>query len=587
MTTTLDELENDFGMDEDDFEEDENLDQKQEKSNTSSYISGNHNNDFDSKRIISSVRYQNIIQILNKITDEANNINNSNDEQNESSGRYPNDHIDKDINDERMKIKRRQDLGEKVDEKTLVLDCNKLVSEMEDEIMEIYEWITSKYDPELSELKSIASSTVQYAKLVLLIHEYITFEKAPKKLREIITQAQERKLILFVNQKYHKRQISEEMWEKIKSKCEDLITIHDSKEHISLYLKKQMRLVAPNLCQLLGPEVAVPFLGHAGGLLELVKIPAGNLASIGSVKMSQRKNYDVTSADNNLGNCTGTLTLCDILNDSPSKDFNKKCLRLIEYAASKAAKCDLSGTRPDGSYGQELRDGIYTKMDQFSAPKDTLIEKALPIPGNKRTARRGGWKARGKKRKTEYVRKLDELTKKRAPVSYDDLYYQAAENDGDEEEDYIFDNDIVAVTLDEKTKAKVRRLQIEEAHKQAERRNKNPKKDKKAVQGQEETEIDADFSSDHFVHQILHSNLSRGQRYLENATNQSLGMQSSMSSSLSGIQSGMSSSLSGMQSSISLGSNPLSNSLQQKKMDDANAKWFGNVSGKQREDSKK
>ena len=88
-------------------------------------------------------------------------------------------------------------------------------------------------------------------------------------------------------------------------------------------------------------------------------------------------------------------------------------------------------------------------------------------------------------------------------------------------------------------------------------------------------------------HLILHSNLSRGQRYLENATNQSLGMQSSMSSSLPGIQSGMSSSLSGIQSSISLGSNPLSNSLQQKKMDDANAKWFGNVSGKQHEDSKK
>ena len=163
------------------------------------------------------------------------------------------------------------------------------------------------------------------------------------------------------------------------------------------------------------------------------------------------------------------------------------------------------------------------------------------------------------------------------------MFYSAAANEGDDEEDYIFDNDLIADTQDARTKEKMRRIEKADAQRQKERRDANKKKEKKSQQETGGTELDADFDNNHILHQMLHYDMPGGQRSLGNASTLSLGMQSSMSSSLSGVQSSISSSFPG----ISNRGNPLSNILQKKKIDEANAKWFSDTTNGQEGKPKK
>ena len=47
------------------------------------------------------------------------------------------------------------------------------------------------------------------------------------------------------------------------------------------FVEKQMELIAPNLNNLLGPEIGSKMIASAGGLVELSRIPACNIQVLG------------------------------------------------------------------------------------------------------------------------------------------------------------------------------------------------------------------------------------------------------------------------------------------------------------------
>ena len=585
-SSTTEELEDDFGMDEDSSEEEGQGKVKEEKFLIQGIPQegdavGNGNEKvkckYDSgKGLLYSEQYQSIMRDLDrevsgdqgsgsleslyKVEESASTITTSSATTSTTASASTTGTVNKKSADERDKM-------------GFILECNKLLNEIEEETIEIYDSIVVKYESKFPELKSIASSKLQYAKLILIIDHHDSFETVLKELEKIVTENQKKTLAM---RWPSRKTLTEEIWKQIEKECQDLVTLCNAKDRISLYLSSRIKLIAPNLCQLLGPEVAVPLLGHVGSLTALVKLPAGNLAGIGMEKVSQ-PNMNYSSIPNNKSK--GTLSQCDILQpETCPEDFKKKCLRLIEYATSKAAKFDLSGGRPDGDYGQELRDGIYEKIDKFLAPTEFLADTAMKIPNHLRKTRRGGWKARGRKRKFGGVRKLDELNQKQfgRAVALDDIYYSAAANDGDEEEDYLFENDLIADTQDTKTKDKIRRIQREEAQKRNERQPHNNKKNKNNQPEKVETELDVDFTNNHLVHQILN----------DDGGIKTSGSASALSSFTTGNASSASALSLGMQSTISYlpngtteVSNPFASNFRKKRVEEANAKWFSDDTG--------
>jgi U4/U6 small nuclear ribonucleoprotein PRP31 len=50
-----------------------------------------------------------------------------------------------------------------------------------------------------------------------------------------------------------------------------------NKIEILMFLETKMHMVAPNICEIIGPKVASKLISAAGGIDELSKIPASNI----------------------------------------------------------------------------------------------------------------------------------------------------------------------------------------------------------------------------------------------------------------------------------------------------------------------
>jgi RNA processing factor Prp31 len=63
--------------------------------------------------------------------------------------------------------------------------------------------------------------------------------------------------------------------------CKEMTQLYDHKIKLLLYLESRMHIVAPNVCEIIGPKVTSKLISAAGGILELSRIPACNLLVIG------------------------------------------------------------------------------------------------------------------------------------------------------------------------------------------------------------------------------------------------------------------------------------------------------------------
>ena len=63
--------------------------------------------------------------------------------------------------------------------------------------------------------------------------------------------------------------------------CEHILKSHSSKMTLLLYLESRMSIIAPNVCEIIGPKVTSRLISSAGGIEELARIPAGNLQVLG------------------------------------------------------------------------------------------------------------------------------------------------------------------------------------------------------------------------------------------------------------------------------------------------------------------
>ena len=172
----------------------------------------------------------------------------------------------------------------------------------------------------------------------------------------------------------------------LKSVCQRIIELNGYRLDLLRYLEARMALVAPNVCEIIGPKVTSLLVSAAGGIQELSRIPACNILVLGAEKRALNGLSAATA-----GIHRGYLNELEMVKNAPLA-FQTQLLRMLSTKCALAARIDACQTEKTGSYGIKLRKEIQERFDKIQAPGQARLTKALPKPDGKPKKKRGGQK---------------------------------------------------------------------------------------------------------------------------------------------------------------------------------------------------
>lgn len=165
---------------------------------------------------------------------------------------------------------------------------------------------------------------------------------------------------------------------------------------------------APNLCSLVGADLAAYLISFAGGIKELSNIPSCNIKFLGVKKTGM---LGLSSRSTN--NYQGILYKSDIVQETPS-DFRDEAFRELANKASLAIRVDVSKSKTDGSYGAQQRNDIKARLDKKMNNRTPKTIKPIEPPGMEKIQFRGGRRARANRKKFG----LGEVLKERQKLQF-------------------------------------------------------------------------------------------------------------------------------------------------------------------------
>ncbi|XP_013402804.1 U4/U6 small nuclear ribonucleoprotein Prp31-like [Lingula anatina] len=130
------------------------------------------------------------------------------------------------------------------------------------------------------------------------------------------------------------------------------------------------------------------YLGVAGGLTNLSKMPSCNVLVLGAQKRTL-SGFSTTAIMPH----TGYIYYCELVQNTPP-DMRRKAARLVAGKCTLAARVDSFHESQDGAIGDQLKAEIEQKLDKMVEPPPVKQVKALPAPIDASKKKRGGRRAR-------------------------------------------------------------------------------------------------------------------------------------------------------------------------------------------------
>jgi U4/U6 small nuclear ribonucleoprotein PRP31 len=217
------------------------------------------------------------------------------------------------------------------------------------------------------------------------------------------------------------RPISDTELKLVLDTCEKILKLDRERTARIESVQSRMTEIAPNLTALIGSQTAAQFLNQAGGLLELAKIPACNLAAQGS-----KKQEGLGFATNVGIRQQGFLYHSPMIQDIPN-DVKRQAMRIVSAKMVLAARADVARSSPDGSMGEELKQQCFHRLDKLTEPPPNKGHRALPAPDDKPARKRGGRRAR----KAKEAVAMTELRKAQNRVAFGKEEQEAGYGTGD------------------------------------------------------------------------------------------------------------------------------------------------------------
>ncbi|KAK9475802.1 hypothetical protein V1514DRAFT_370235 [Lipomyces japonicus] len=270
----------------------------------------------------------------------------------------------------------------------LLVDANTLAVEIVTEIVNVHKYIKEKYYPRFPELESLILNPVDYSKAVEIIANDVKSVTLKSKALSEFLQAATVMVITVSSSTSSGRDLSATELGLVQESCHILLYLDSARHQITSYVAAKLSLFAPNVAALIGPETAAQLFSIAGGLTGLSKMPSCNIPSMGS------KRDTLTIGLGHTGIRQQGFLYHSPLIQSVPMDLRKNALRILAGKVVLAARIDRVHQSVDGSEGRRLEQEVLEKLEKLGEPPTNKGAKALPVPDDKLSKKRGGRRAR-------------------------------------------------------------------------------------------------------------------------------------------------------------------------------------------------
>ncbi|KAF9887552.1 U4/U6-U5 snRNP complex subunit prp31 [Aspergillus nanangensis] len=266
-----------------------------------------------------------------------------------------------------------------------------------DELTRLHKVLRDHYSIRFPELETLITNSIDYAKTVAILkngplNDIKSLSSSADNMvgapLKSILDGPSLMVVAVEGTTTRGREMSETELKAVLDTCERILRLDRERKALTESIQSRMSQIAPNLAALVGPETAAQFLNQTGGLRELAKIPACNLAAQGS------KRTEGLGFATNIGiRSQGFLYHSDIIQEIPN-DLKRQAIRIVSAKMVLATRADVSNYSRDGSLGEELKEQCLKRLEKLTEPAPNSGIKALPAPDDKPARKRGGRQAR-------------------------------------------------------------------------------------------------------------------------------------------------------------------------------------------------
>ncbi|PNX76911.1 U4/U6 small nuclear ribonucleoprotein Prp31-like, partial [Trifolium pratense] len=267
----------------------------------------------------------------------------------------------------------------------LIVECNALSVDIENEIVIIHNFIRDKYRLKFPELESLVHHPIDYARVVKKIGNEMDLTLVD--LEGLLPSA----IIMVVSvtaSTTSGKPLPEEVLSKTIEACDRALDLDSAKKKVLDFVESRMGYIAPNVSTIVGSAVAAKLMGTAGGLSALAKMPACNVQLLGAKKKNLAGFSTATSQFH-----VGYIEQTEIFQTTPP-NFRPRACRLLAAKATLAARVDSIRGDPSGKTGRSLKDEIHKKIEKWQEPPPAKQPKPLPVPDSEPKKKRGGRRLR-------------------------------------------------------------------------------------------------------------------------------------------------------------------------------------------------
>lgn len=274
----------------------------------------------------------------------------------------------------------------------LIVDCNALSVDIENEIVIIHNFIRDKYRLKFPELESLVQHPIDYARVVKKIGNETDLTLVD--LEGLLPSA----IIMVISvtaSTTSGKPLPNDVLAKTVEACDRALVLDSAKKKVLDFVESRMGYIAPNLSAIVGSAVAAKLVGTAGGLSALAKMPACNVQLLGARKKNLAGFSTATSQFR-----VGFIEQTEIFQSTPPPLRMRAC-RLVAGKSTLAARVDSIRGDPMGKTGRTLCEEVRKKIEKWQEPPPAKQPKPLPVPDSEPKKKRGG--RRQRKMKERYA----------------------------------------------------------------------------------------------------------------------------------------------------------------------------------------
>ncbi|XP_071741203.1 U4/U6 small nuclear ribonucleoprotein Prp31 homolog [Rutidosis leptorrhynchoides] len=261
------------------------------------------------------------------------------------------------------KIENALNKGSDDTEYQLVAECNELSVDIENEIVNIHNFILDKYRLKFPELEPIVRCPIDYARVVKKIGNEVDLTLVD--LEGLLPSATIMVMSVIASTTIGKP-LPKHVLEKIIEGCDRVLTLDESKKKVLDFFESRMVYIAPNLSAIVGSSVAAKLIVTAGGLSSLVNVSLFRV---------------------------GYLEKTEVIQTTPP-GLKKRACRVLAAKSTLAARVDLERGDPSVSTGRKYREEICNKIKKWQELPLAKQPKPLPDPKSEPKKKRGGRRLR-------------------------------------------------------------------------------------------------------------------------------------------------------------------------------------------------